>query len=452
MMQLFPAKNDIYMDIDKEIELDEFTQYSFPSFSVKFYCGKRIIIFNEIGKWIVLENDSQYVFFEKLIKHPIYEAIALSQTNQHDFENVLIQIEAKNICKTITFEKSRSNSLHLYLTNACNLRCPHCYMNADIKNENELSLEEIINLTKEFKLSGGDKIILSGGEVLMRPDFSEIVKKCGELMLEVEVLTNGILWNRLILDSIAKYITKVQISIDGYNEEENAKVRGNGSFEKAIRSIDLFAEYDIPIEVAVTPHYDKQLKSKVSNYANFGKWLLSKYSGKITAVKFTGEIFDGRDIVFTDEQKAEYLDIAQKIYQQCFNATGDEAFVEYHKKGGLEGNCNYGNLAIDSIGDIYFCPAINLMKPLGNLRNVNLTTLFSKTAIVKQRSHVDNIKPCKNCDLRYICGGECRAKHFKAFSNCEETLQTQHGERLCDEKTKSYYYTMMIRTNEATFE
>ena len=41
------------------------------------------------------------------------------------------------------FEKKDEVSLHLYLTNACNLRCPHCYMNAGKTGDNELTYEEI---------------------------------------------------------------------------------------------------------------------------------------------------------------------------------------------------------------------------------------------------------------------------------------------------------------------
>ncbi len=438
---------------EKEIDIDLDGRYELPRYSVIKYAGKLIIIFPEIAKWIILENSSQLDFLELLTRSTIREAIDASRINQSDLEWVLIQIEGKNICSTSCFEKQLDRSLHLYLTNACNLRCPHCYMNSGERSTRELSTEEIIDVITKFKKAGGEKIVLSGGEVLMRTDFPTIVTWCKNTGLVVEVLTNGTLWNETLLERVSSSIDKIQISIDGYSEEENAKVRGFGSFNKSIASLELMCQYGIPVEIAVTPYYDETLKEKVLEYANFGKSLLEKYKGRVVAVKFTGEIFDGRDKKFSDAERKEYLEIAQEIYRRCYNESGDDAFVEYHKKGGKEGNCNYGNLAIDAVGDIYFCPAVNLMRPFGNVRTVSLETLFANVSRIQHKSHVDSIEPCKSCDLRYICGGECRAIHFKLFSDCHETFFTDgNGRRMCSSETKEYYYNMMIRTNDATLE
>ncbi|MBD5320674.1 MAG: radical SAM protein [Bacteroides sp.] len=438
---------------EKEVEIDIGGKYNLPKFSVVNYSEKFIVVFPEIAKWMVLDNSSQLDFFKLLSHQTIREAIATSQVAQSDLEWVLVQIEGKSICATSSFEKRLDRSLHLYLTNACNLRCPHCYMNSGSRTQSELSADEIIDIVSKFKKAGGTKIVLSGGEVLMRSDFPLIVKACKDNGLTVEVLTNGTLWNQDLLEEVASSIDKIQISIDGYCEEENAKVRGKGSFNKALYALELMRHYKIPIEIAVTPYYDETLKKRTSEYANFGKHLLEKYKGVITAVKFTGEIFDGRDKKFSDAEKKEYLEIAQEIYRQCYNESGDDAFVEYHKKGGKEGNCNFGNIAIDAEGDIYFCPAVNLMRPFGNVRAVSLETLFANVSRIQHKSHVDSIEPCKSCDLRYICGGECRAIHFSLFSDCHETFYSEkNGRRICSYDTKRHYYEMMIRTNEATLE
>lgn len=438
---------------EKEIDVDLDGRYELPEYSIIYFSGKIIVIFSEIAKWMVFDNKNQLNFFKLLSHHTIRDAIAISQVNQSDLEWVIVQIEGKNICSTSSFEKMLDRSLHLYLTNACNLRCSHCYMNSGVRAQGELSTEEVLDVVSTFKKFGGSKIVLSGGEVLMRPDFSFIVKVCKENGLIVEVLTNGTLWNKELLEKMASSIDKIQISIDGYCEEENAKVRGQGSFNKAISTLKLMSHYKIPIEIAVTPFYDETLKNRISEYANFGKSLIEEYQGVVTAVKFTGEIFDGRDKKFTDAEKKEYLEIAQEIYRECYNESGDDAFVEYHKKGGKEGNCNFGNIAIDAEGNIYFCPAVNLMRPFGNVRTVSLESVFANVSRIQHKSHVDSIEPCKSCDLRYICGGECRAIHFKLFSDCHETFYNErNGRRMCSRETKEHYYAMMIRTNYATLE
>lgn len=352
---------------EKEVEINIDSQYQLPEFSVVDYSGKKIVIFPEIAKWMIIYNSNQWDFFRLLSHHIIRDAIAIPQVCQSDLEWMLVQIEGKRICSTSSFEKKLDRSLHLYLTNACNLRCPHCYMNSGLRTQSELSTEEVLDIISKFRQAGGTKIVLSGGEVLMRPDFSMIVNTCRSNGLTVEVLTNGTLWTKELIEEVVSSIDKIQISIDGYCEDENAKVRGAGSFNKAISTVELLSQYRIPIEIAVTPYYDETLKDRISEYANFGKSLLEKYKGIVTAVKFTGEIFDGRDKKFSDEEKKDYLEIAQEIFRQCYDESGDDAFVEYHKKGGKEGNCNFGNLAIDADGDVYFCPAVNLMRPFGNI-------------------------------------------------------------------------------------
>lgn len=441
------------MGEEKEVEIDLNKKYLLPEFSVETFQENFIIIFPLIAKWLILHNKEQLAFFIMLQSHTIQEAIDRSVASVQDIEWVLVQIEAKNICNTQAFEKSVDKSLHLYLTNACNLRCPHCYMDAGRRFENELSTDEIIYIIKCFAQEGGRKIVLSGGEVLMRADFISIVKECSKHGLAVDVLTNGTLWNKTLLDEIAQDVNKIQISIDGFNEEENAKVRGKGSYDKVIDTLILIDKYDIPVEIAVTPFFDEELKNKISDYANFGKYLMAQFPHTITAVKFTGEIFDGRDRKFTNKEKAEYLRIAQEIYKQCYDESGDEAFIEYHKKGGKEGICNYGNLAIDAEGNIYFCPAVNLMRPFGNIKEVDLRILFQNVGRIQIKSHVNHIEPCKDCNIRYICGGECRAIHFNLFSDCERTYYNHGlGKRVCTPETKNHYYEMMLRTNELTFE
>ena len=219
---------------EKEIEIDLDGRYKLPEYSVVNYSGKFIIVFSEIAKWMVLDNTRQLDFFKLLSHQTIRDAMAISQVDQSDLEWVLVQIEGKRICSTLSFEKKLDRSLHLYLTNACNLRCPHCYMNSGLRTQSELSTEEVLDIISKFKQAGGNKIVLSGGEVLMRTDFSVIVKACKSYGLMVEVLTNGTLWTKELIEEVASSIDKIQISIDGYCEDENAKVRGAGSFNKAI--------------------------------------------------------------------------------------------------------------------------------------------------------------------------------------------------------------------------
>nr|NIV11863.1 radical SAM protein [Fodinibius sp.] len=56
------------------------------------------------------------------------------------------------------------------LTKMCNLKCPHCYMEAGKRAESELTLDECLSLIDEMKSLGTEMIILTGGEPLLRKD------------------------------------------------------------------------------------------------------------------------------------------------------------------------------------------------------------------------------------------------------------------------------------------
>ncbi|MDH7480024.1 MAG: radical SAM protein, partial [Syntrophomonadaceae bacterium] len=60
-------------------------------------------------------------------------------------------------------------------TNRCNLRCQHCYINAEDRSyRNELSTEEARVFIKNLGEMGVPVLLFSGGEPLLRPDLMEL--------------------------------------------------------------------------------------------------------------------------------------------------------------------------------------------------------------------------------------------------------------------------------------
>ena len=79
-----------------------------------------------------------------------------------------------------------------------------------------------------------------------------------------------------------------------------------------------------------------------------------------------------------------------------------------------------------------------------------MVSLFEIADKARELSDVNNLMPCKKCELKYICGGDCRVKHFKGFM--ESNLQMmKNSERVCSTDIKNFFYDMMIRLNEQMF-
>lgn len=425
--------------------------FVFPaSLVIVFYKKKILVISRDTANWIVLQNEEQLEFFNLLKSYPLNEALARFKGEYKDAKYVVTQIIARKFENTKVHSKHVSGTMQLYLTNACNMRCPHCYMFAGFKKKNELTTDEICCLLKKFRESGGKVVVFSGGEITLRQDLLKIIDYSYRIGIKNEILTNGTLWTEPMIEKISPMLTRVQISIDGYSEETNAPIRGKDHFYQALETVDRFLKHNVYTEISVTPYLDDNLEADYHRYVEFAQMLNGKYANSNFMVKFTFDILEGRDIAVTQEKKEKYQTIISKIYNELYGDFMDKPFVSFHIRGGLEDNCDYGNLAVSSDGDILLCPIIQDIKPVGNVRNADLVSIFELAKKARDLSNVKNLLPCRDCELEYICGGDCRVKHFRGFKESDLHLM-KDSKRSCNEEIKHYFYDMMIRLNEQMF-
>src|SRR5581483_3779715 len=82
-------------------------------------------------------------------------------------------------------------SVQFDLTYRCNERCIHCYLDHD--DHGEMTTAEIKGVLRQLADAGVFFLTLSGGEVLVRRDFFQIVEYARSLFFNVKVKTNGVL-------------------------------------------------------------------------------------------------------------------------------------------------------------------------------------------------------------------------------------------------------------------
>lgn len=429
-------------------------QYSFPN-EVRIVCrnDKYLVIAPELATWIVLENESQVTIF-KLFQngHTIEDALNNTSFDQPDIKYVVTQIEARRFyIKDVHGNIDGDRSLHLYLTNRCNLSCPHCYMFAGIANKNELTTEEVIQLITDYrKIAGGEQVTLSGGEPSIRPDFETIVKAAAEQGLKVRVLTNGVSLNKRVINRLARYIGSIQISIDGYSEESNAIIRGKGNFRKALATVDLCILNGINTEIAITPTLDL-IKGNEKNYLDFAVSLKNKYTGKNFRIKFSEELLTGRSIAPDIASRKEYLSIMQKIQFLLYGPNYEiYDFVSRLGHNKLLENCMFGVFSVTSDGNVFPCPRTGSLLPIANIRTSPFKEICERAKLAEQATNVTKLIPCRECDLRFICGGGCRIDEFpelvkkRSFKSID---YNREGRRECHQEIKDKFYDLMIKSN-----
>jgi len=139
--------------------------------------------------------------------------------------------------------------LELQITARCNLRCRHCYLGAARKQD--LPYSRIPAVLGEFEEMQGLRLLLSGGEPLLHPDFWSINEKLPEFGFRSILLSNG----ALIDGSTARRLKvhEVQVSLDGIGDSHDY-LRGSGSYEKAVTAIRELRSAGKDVSVATMIH------------------------------------------------------------------------------------------------------------------------------------------------------------------------------------------------------
>lgn len=145
--------------------------------------------------------------------------------------------------------------LRVSLTEKCNLRCIYC-MPQDIKFEDDfvndvLSLKDYKTIIRNFSKLGITKIRFTGGEPLMYPDLEELIhftsNECK--IKEIAMTSNAIGLSEKIEKLKECGLTKVNISLDSFNEEKYRKITGGGELSEVLKSIDKCLELGIKVKI-----------------------------------------------------------------------------------------------------------------------------------------------------------------------------------------------------------
>ena len=98
--------------------------------------------------------------------------------------------------------------IQLDITNACNLRCAHCYC-TDHKNEGALTFDQWCQILDQYealleKLHMTPSIVICGGEPLATPFFFPLLKHIREQFrpCRLDVLSNGTLITKEIAEKL----------------------------------------------------------------------------------------------------------------------------------------------------------------------------------------------------------------------------------------------------------
>ncbi len=139
--------------------------------------------------------------------------------------------------------------LELQITDRCNLRCRHCYI--DNAEQNELSSGVIKDILDEFELMQGLRLLITGGEPIAHGDFDSINALLPGYGFRKILFTNGLLLDREALRTLNA--DEIQFSVDGMEHGHDA-LRGEGTYKKVMKSIENAEALGMAVSVATMVH------------------------------------------------------------------------------------------------------------------------------------------------------------------------------------------------------
>ncbi len=143
------------------------------------------------------------------------------------------------------FDNDYVPTIDLRITGRCNFNCRHCFNAADVNRDmSEWSMEEIRDLLDEARDMGVYSVKITGGEPLLHPHFTDILREIYNRDMRVEhIITNGHFIDRKLLDEMHEIGCRcgMWISFDCFGHHD--WMRGmKGAEKKALESIRLCQE------------------------------------------------------------------------------------------------------------------------------------------------------------------------------------------------------------------
>ena len=308
-----------------------------------------------------------------------------------------------------------------HINNECNFRCLHCYeeqytpIPIDRWDFQKGVIDRIIELQTAREII---RVGLLGGEPLFDPNIVKIVEALYSRGIKrVDISTNGALADRKLAKELKESnITMIQVSLEGPIAEINDKVRGRGSFDKAVQGLRLFNEFGISTGIMMTV-------TKL-NLQFIEEMVIFALNEGVSIVSFNRMLPIGRGkrnklpVLDADETK-HMITLIHSLDERNhgIDVSSDDPLLYVPMNGksytvNKYGGCGagIGNLAICHDGTVF--PCRRLPVKIGNIINKSLIDIINSSSLDCFYNRENSLKgKCRICDYRQICGG-CRASAF----------------------------------------
>lgn len=285
-------------------------------------------------------------------------------------------------------------NVQLDLTYRCNERCVHCYLDHD--DHGEMTTAEIKHLLDEMAEAGVFILTLSGGEILVRKDFFEILEYARQLMFCVKLKTNAVLIREREAKRIKELgVESVQISIYSHRDEvHDALTLVPGSLKRSLQGIRFLKSQGLRIIIA-----NVLMNRNLSDYPGV-RALAVQLGVECTLDPTITPMMDGN-------RAPLHLGVGQTALREVFRDPALVGNVDEFcatpadtTENDLESiPCSAGHTAcyVSPYGDVY--PCVQFPLPTGNVRRERFINIWRDSRAMNEvRSiHLKDLTTCSQC-------------------------------------------------------
>lgn len=288
--------------------------------------------------------------------------------------------------------------VQIEVTHRCNSRCKSCnFWQKRVKDE--MTKDEFLPVIEGLHKLGTRRIGFGGGETLLFDGIFDLIKYAKELDMATSIGTNALLLELYCSEISNSGLDIIEISLDGGKEVHNINRGREDAFDKVIRGVKTLLKYSKRplIQLNFTPNTINVLEllevTKIANELGVEQLSIEP------AHPINENLTIDEKLFVKDEQAKRFREMIEEIVKESPHLLPPP--YEYYRliptffknpKNPVElpqVRCiaGYNLLVIDPIGDVYACPAKEVV--IGNLREKKITEIWNSP------THLDELKRIK---------------------------------------------------------
>jgi AdoMet-dependent heme synthase len=285
-------------------------------------------------------------------------------------------------------------NVQLDLTYRCNERCVHCYL--DHHDHGEMTTAEIKHLMEEMADAGVFTLTFSGGEILVRKDFFEIVEHARRLTFSIKLKTNAILIGAQEARRLRDLgVHDIQVSIYSHRAEvHDAITLVPGSLKRSLDAIRFLIAQGLKVTMAYV-----LMKRNIGDYPEV-QALARDLGAEFTMDPTITPMMDGDRSILSLGVDQNAL---REVYRDSSLVGNVEQFCAIPPESGqqnLEARpCSAGHTScyVSPYGDVY--PCVQFPLPTGNVRRERFVDIWRHSTEMNEvrAIRLKDLPTCSSC-------------------------------------------------------